>query len=354
MIFKGVSFTAKIFISLACMALAGVSGAVIAYISAVDSSRIVKDAVRVEKIRTASQNAINQIENQKACLLLIDGSERDSLCLASIVNNMAGFVDEITSLNNLSFWMRNDERVKLSLAVENSNLFSEGYVKLITSKKLINVRDREQLNRHLSMCGRYLKELSSLVEGRFEEMAANAEQAVQNIVVKLVVSVSVSLVIGIFFGIVFVYSFAVPLQRLKFFAGEVGKGDFDVEFSFSSADAEMADLIESFTEMAEKLKKYRDNLVKSEQLRTVELIASGVGHEINNPLMIISGNAEYVRSIMVPDDKDIVERMTIIVNECERMATIVKKLSEIKRVVTGDYSGKSGVERKMLDVRNSA
>ena len=62
-------------------------------------------------------------------------------------------------------------------------------------------------------------------------------------------------------------------------------------------------------------------------------MASGMAHEINNPLMIIMGHAEILKKLL-PDQNEKVERkLTSIISECHRISEVTKKLKEIKNPI---------------------
>ena len=54
---------------------------------------------------------------------------------------------------------------------------------------------------------------------------------------------------------------------------------------------EIGDVATAFFEMSIDLKNTQEELIKSKRLATIGEIVASVNHEINNPLMIISGNA---------------------------------------------------------------
>jgi signal transduction histidine kinase len=103
-----------------------------------------------------------------------------------------------------------------------------------------------------------------------------------------------------------------PLHRLSGAVRRVATGQFGVrilESGMPRGDNEFAGLAADFNRMATKLDSYyRDleqkvaakskELIRSERLASVGYLAAGVAHEINNPLGIISGYAEYALAEM--------------------------------------------------------
>jgi len=73
--------------------------------------------------------------------------------------------------------------------------------------------------------------------------------------------------------------------------------------------------------------------------------------------MIISGNAEYVRTVKAGGDPELGEKMADILKEVERISEITKKLSQIKQILVEDYTLSSSKEwgaGRLIDIDGSA
>ena len=104
--------------------------------------------------------------------------------------------------------------------------------------------------------------------------------------------------------------------------------------------------------MAVNLRKNQEELVKSKRLAAIGEIVASVNHEMNNPLMIISGNAQFLEMTLMEEyPAAMQERVRAILHETERISTITKKLREIKNPVAGEY-GHS--DRGMIDLDKSS
>ncbi len=156
---------------------------------------------------------------------------------------------------------------------------------------------------------------------------------------------------SIFFAFFFSRVITKHLRNLQKAAEKVAKGDFDVDLEGYRND-EIGDLAKSFFDMAYDLRDTQNELVRSKRMAAIGEVVASVNHEINNPLMVISGNAQYL-DMMLDDEKDkeIKERIKVIIEESNRISTVTRKLREIKKTVVEDYTS-SG--EQMLNLEKSA
>lgn len=149
------------------------------------------------------------------------------------------------------------------------------------------------------------------------------------------------------FGLIFSRYITNALRRLKESASTIGRGDFNVVPSGYPND-EIGDLATAFFEMAIDLKNTQEELIRSKRLAAIGEVVASVNHEINNPLMIISGNAQFLEMIMEGYPKEMLERIHTILEETERISRVTRKLREIKNPVVEDYTS-SGEQMINLD-----
>ena len=145
-----------------------------------------------------------------------------------------------------------------------------------------------------------------------------------------------------------------PVQRLLVSTQRVAQGDLDVAIPVTSAD-EIGQLTRSFVEMTEKLKtaqrqlqgwaqklaeevdsKTRDlksaqaQIIRSEKLSSVGLLAAGVAHELSSPLTGILTFAHILAKHM-PDGSDEQQQLQMIAKQAERCAIIIRQLLDLSR-----------------------
>jgi nitrogen fixation/metabolism regulation signal transduction histidine kinase len=154
-------------------------------------------------------------------------------------------------------------------------------------------------------------------------------------------------VIAIGFAFIFSRGFTNSMRRLKESAGAIGKGKFDFNPTGYPHD-EIGDLAKAFFEMSTDLKTAQEELVKSRRLAAIGEVVASVNHEINNPLMIISGNAQFLEMSMTGYPPEMKERVKTILEETERISNVTRKLREIKNPVVEDYTA-SGEQMINLD-----
>lgn len=113
---------------------------------------------------------------------------------------------------------------------------------------------------------------------------------------------SLVFMIGILLTLLLARRYTLPIHRLVEGVKRVSGGDLTVTMPVESRD-EIGDLAESFNEMVAKLRE-REHLEKrlyeAEHLSKVGQLASGIAHEIRNPLNYISLAVDHLRSEMLP------------------------------------------------------
>src|SRR5437870_942936 len=117
----------------------------------------------------------------------------------------------------------------------------------------------------------------------------------------LIKRVTVTLLIfalGILISLYLARKYTHPLRGVVEAAKRVAAGDLTKTIEVEGAD-EIAELTKSFNEMVEKLRQHREleeRLREAERLSTAGKLASGIAHEIRNPLNFISLSIDHIRS----------------------------------------------------------
>ena len=86
-----------------------------------------------------------------------------------------------------------------------------------------------------------------------------------------------------------------PILELIAGAERLGEGDFSYEVKVNTRD-EISTLANTFNFMVKKLKEFQEQLILREKLAAIGQMASVVGHEIRNPLGVISNAIYYIKT----------------------------------------------------------
>lgn len=98
-------------------------------------------------------------------------------------------------------------------------------------------------------------------------------------------------------------------------------------------------MLSELKETNEKLKTHQQQLSQSAKLSALGRLVSDMAHEVNNPLMIISGNAQLCLMEGV-SKKEIEDNLKIIVNECKKSKDIIQRLLKFSRPSRGNVQQK--------------
>ncbi|MCK4511320.1 response regulator [bacterium] len=159
-----------------------------------------------------------------------------------------------------------------------------------------------------------------------------------------------------------------PIGRLSSAAAAIGRQDWNDRLT-ESGSLEIVELAESFNDMAEDLKRHRDNLEglvaertaqlsetnkrllrekqekltseakrrqaeerlqRAQKMEALGMLAGGVAHDLNN---ILSGIVNYPELLLreLPEDSDLVRPLGLIKNSGERAAAVVEDLLTMAR-----------------------
>jgi signal transduction histidine kinase len=81
----------------------------------------------------------------------------------------------------------------------------------------------------------------------------------------------------------------------------------------------------------DELKEMQDELIQSEKLKAIGQLASGVAHEMRNPLGIIMQGVVYLEQIIPPQEKEQRETLSMVKESVERADRIVISLLDFSR-----------------------
>ncbi len=176
----------------------------------------------------------------------------------------------------------------------------------------------------------------------------------------LVVMLIILLILGVSFAVIMISRIANPIMELADAAEIIGEGNLDYKINVEAKN-EVKKLADAMTHMTvnlkstlasrdelkaemvkrEKLQKEKDELSKhlsqQQKMEAVGTLASGVAHEINNPLNGIMNYAQIIVDMNSDNDetKDLADE---IINESKRVSDIVKNLINFSTQSSGHFS----------------
>jgi two-component system NtrC family sensor kinase len=141
-----------------------------------------------------------------------------------------------------------------------------------------------------------------------------------------------AIVLAALVGAYLMRSISRPVAALRAGAVRIGAGDLDARVGLPGDD-ELAELARVFDQMAANLARDQAQLLEAHRLASIGQVASGVAHEINNPLGVILGYVMILRK--EPELRDR-EELRIIEEEARQSKAIVAGLLDLARPVRLD------------------
>lgn len=130
----------------------------------------------------------------------------------------------------------------------------------------------------------------------------------------------------IFSGAFFINSIIKPVRSITESAKQISKGDFNVSIEKHKYNDEIGQLGETINNMAREI---------GETERLKNEFISTVSHELRTPLTAIKGWGETIR-YAPKDDTEIIDKgINVIVNESERLTSLVEELLDFSRMEGG-------------------
>jgi two-component system, NtrC family, sensor kinase len=122
-----------------------------------------------------------------------------------------------------------------------------------------------------------------------------------------------------------------PMIELQKKVALIGAGDLNVAVSFAGRNDEIGDLGRNFNQMMQQLREsrkeietmHRTQMSRAEHLATLGELATGLAHEIRNPLAGIAGVIEIIGRDLPPTSpaRDMVKDVRMEINQINRILT---------------------------------
>ncbi|MBD3322264.1 MAG: HAMP domain-containing protein [Chitinivibrionales bacterium] len=305
-------------------------------------SRVIYNSLKnqqsVDKFRSISATIsalLDSLESQLKTVQRLDSAVSDEGVVNPKIKNLKNTVSKDIKKQNNQYISGFEELVLL----ENERRTVRTRRKQTMLDQLINKADSSFID--------YLDSINVLIDAQTNNRINDIENRLTNAQqLTLILLIGIS-AIAIMFALIFSRAITNSLRKLKESASLIGKGNFYFNPSGYPKD-EIGDLASAFFDMALDLKKAQEDLVKFQRLAAIGEVVASVNHEINNPLMIISGNAQFLEMSMRDFAPELRDRIRSILEETERISQVTRKLREIKNPVVEDYTS-SGEQMINLD-----
>ncbi|MGE4505321.1 MAG: sensor histidine kinase [Desulfovibrionaceae bacterium] len=201
-----------------------------------------------------------------------------------------------------------------------------------TIKRIENDTERNELERaslveRLRESGKLLMEQSQAF-ARYER--ADILRINQRLRENLVYSAAVLVALGLGAFLFVTFKIVVPLRVIEQTTSSIAKGDFQPMPVWNTND-EIQRVMEALNHMVAELDKRRDQLVQAQKLSSIGTLASGIAHQLNNPLNNISTSCQILMEES-RDESELAARMlSNIEQETLRARDIVRGLLEFSR-----------------------
>ncbi|MEJ5166115.1 MAG: ATP-binding protein [Thermoanaerobaculia bacterium] len=274
--------------------------------------------------------ARNFIENLEKEIGLHKLTSQGNESVQEILKNL----EKNENLKNLKIYDRNDKLV-FSMGekfIKEKELSDKNFI-LKKGELYFNLEIKNEYP--CNLCHQKEYNIIGRAEGKFELNKATGIVETRNkiIFLSLILGFSVFLFIAFFYGNIFLKPLNLLLQGIE----RIKKGDLNFSLEYSRKD-EMGTLISNFNELLLNLKKskeeienlHKKEMEKAEHLASIGVIASGLAHEVKNPLAGINAALE----ILLEEKEFPEEHKNVLIQikeESRRILNIINSLLDYSR-----------------------
>lgn len=163
------------------------------------------------------------------------------------------------------------------------------------------------------------------IETQFEDFADIARANHRNRLIATLAIFSIGILIAIYLS----RKYTEPIQAIAEAAQKVAAGDLSVRLDVQGNN-EIGRLTRNFNNMVKRLDENRElqaKLKEAEHMSKIGTLASGIAHEVRNPLNFINLSIDHLRAVSTPDDpskkEGFLETVANIKSEIERLDGMV-------------------------------
>ena len=252
------------------------------------------------------------------------------------VNNQSK-IESIASTYDSHIYIYNKEK---KLVFESANLLPRGIEKEIIS--VITTSNFESIDRDIKISrldynynfyGKDKGDYFILLISRLDPIESSISIISRQLIYVTIISVFFSIIIAIRLA----KRLSNPIKNINDRAKELGKGNFDINFS-ENEYLELKELSITLNETTKKLKE-KDKLQKE--------IVSNVSHDLKTPLTVIKGYAEVIRDVK---DKKINrdQKLNKMIDEVDNLNSMINNILETSKLEANMYLNKSMVDISLI------
>lgn len=204
-----------------------------------------------------------------------------------------------------------------------------------------------EINQQSEEASTRLQRMSSALLLRVESLQRKSQEVSRRAISLIVASITLVVVLAVLMAYFISRRLLRPVQALLVGTRHVTEGDMRYRVAIVERD-EIGELAQSFNAMAQEIQEYRgrlermvqaksaelkqaqDSLLQSEKLASIGLLASGVAHELNNPLTSILMNINLLME-EVEDRPDLHRELKRISDDTLRCQRIIDELRDFSR-----------------------
>ena len=245
--------------------------------------------------------------------------------------------------------LRKDEK---NLMLYKNEAAYETFVKTLTSSRLLQGREIErystlvknlyelykQENASVNKMRVKAREIQSFTESLSKKERADIGAILKKFTNLLLYALLAIIILGAIINIKLATSISTPIRNLEKITKKVAVGDLSESVAVEGND-EIASLAVSFNIMEEKLRialtrlenkvielrEKQSQLVEAEKLASIGTLATGIAHELNNPLTSVL-TFSHLMLEHLPNEDPYYEKVKIMARETERARNIVTQL----------------------------
>ncbi|GAV25379.1 two-component sensor histidine kinase [Carboxydothermus islandicus] len=168
-----------------------------------------------------------------------------------------------------------------------------------------------------------------------------AYQPVTALKIKFLIVTILVVVLVVIISILFALRFTKPIEVLEQGAKRVAAGELNLVLPKTTND-EIGQLVDAFNFMTQQIKQKSAELIQTEKMAALGLLAAGIAHEINNPLATVSAYAEDLLERISEEDVkelhssgELARYLQVICKQIERCKKITGSLLNFARQPAG-------------------